>query len=1174
MSKNSDEPSRTQVRHRSAHALVFGLVAALAVVATAVYWHILRAPTVDIPAHIASRPTYHPPAPGELSLYQAGTFARGDVSGIVFAQSDSNVVYLASDGAGAFRSEDGGRTWAHISSGLHADLRAHTIAVNPHNAREVLVVTFDHVYRSKDGGRTWTQSNEKNLEAAIYDPWTAGAVYGLDTIVKQVAIGGAFPDSLVLVRQAGYSENEKLWVKEGQGGQWELLMEHQTMTALAVSAGPPLRIVATSLSDDTVFLFERASTQQRWTTRRVPLDDFVRSAAPDPSNPHGVFFATNKGIFRFDTETNALSRVELPVGAATDFTGYAVATDLRTATVLAASDADLYRSEDGGRTWKPSGTGIDIRNMRAVAALPDSPRTIVAAWDTPRVKGVIDWRLARSADGGESWTPVVGGLPPYGEISAVAPDPAVPGRLLAYVSLDAFDRDLNHPSGLWESTDRGTSWSHLSSQKWDRVAQLYLPTTRRNLVYAVANHYGTVLSRSQDGGRTFEPIAPPAVLDTSINAGSRPDIVAVAFAQTDGDALAVATTNDELFVSGNAGASWRLVGHVPGGARVTALAYAPDKLADAGLVVGSNGSLLVGGRFIEIDSSKKIEIESIYIDPMEYRVMVVCTSQGLFYTSDEGQTWYRPEGDTGVNGTSLVPVRGSPGLFLIASSAGVYYAADRIHRADALERLVTDPSRMAAALWQHRGLLLMLLSVGLSVYVLYFTTLPLQVLAQQWPLLDRLAPVAYLVLGGEWRVFRRYREALASSLAPHGEFYRSPPITIDGESDIPATESEARIASIATREIVLVTGPGGAGKSTLLRRFAGACALGTLVPNHLPVLLDLAAIGERPLFEFITDALKHWKVYINPAALEVQLARGRFLFLIDGLSEVTEAQLTTFLREAAGLRSPVSDKGNLLVLAGRHDEQVALTLGPGLAPVRPRRVRLVELETDDLANFCRGYLASLRTQDEATAPQFEVGELAHQLEGLPRTPLIIRLAVKEFNVTGRAPANSLEVFEHGLEQILRPQTVSMYAPALLYLLRHLAWAKLVDGRGTREISEGQFIELFQHVESDTQVWSKFQGQTVPAMRVLGDLLRSGVFVRLGPRVRFWHDSFEDYLAAAHFCQELWASEPVNAGARLEPLLGDRTYREMIAFIRQLAMRYDDDELARLTLQRERDLSHD
>jgi photosystem II stability/assembly factor-like uncharacterized protein len=167
----------------------------------------------------------------------------------------------------------------------------------------------------------------------------------------------------------------------------------------------------------------------------------------------------------------------------------------------------VFRSKDGGATWtavlfKDENTGaIDL------AFDPGNSKTILAAlWQTRRPPWNVyppsngpGSGLYRSEDGGDTWKQVTGGLPveKLGRIR-IAFAPSAPRRVYAIV--DAKE------GGLYVSEDAGVSWKRASSDRriWERgwyFGGVTVDPKDADTVYAC----DTALYRSTDGGKTFLP---------------------------------------------------------------------------------------------------------------------------------------------------------------------------------------------------------------------------------------------------------------------------------------------------------------------------------------------------------------------------------------------------------------------------------------------------------------------------------------------------------------------------------------------------------------------------------------------------------------------------------------------------------------------------------------------
>ena len=147
--------------------------------------------------------------------------------------------------------------------------------------------------------------------------------------------------------------------------------------------------------------------------------------------------------------------------------------------------AGFYKSTDGGATWTL--LPVPIRQVYALAALPDNPSRVVAGTDAG---------LLRSSDGGITWT---AGTLVNVPVTAVAVHPAQSQIWYAYAAPPG--------AGLMRSSDGGTTWAPAGFVVGDRDAIGYLalhPADPNQLYLAT---YESHLFWSGDGGRTQQQLA-------------------------------------------------------------------------------------------------------------------------------------------------------------------------------------------------------------------------------------------------------------------------------------------------------------------------------------------------------------------------------------------------------------------------------------------------------------------------------------------------------------------------------------------------------------------------------------------------------------------------------------------------------------------------------------------
>jgi photosystem II stability/assembly factor-like uncharacterized protein len=167
----------------------------------------------------------------------------------------------------------------------------------------------------------------------------------------------------------------------------------------------------------------------------------------------------------------------------------------------------VYKTTDGGKSWtlvlKPDN---EWTGAQSLAMDPMNPDVIYASLHqrARRQWGFVDGGpgsgLYQSTDGGTSWTKLTRGLPneELGKIG-VAVSPA--DRNVVYAVVEA----ANRAGGIFRSTDAGQNWEKMSG--WSSTAPMYYgkvyPDPKdRNRIYLM----DTFLSRSDDGGRTVRSI--------------------------------------------------------------------------------------------------------------------------------------------------------------------------------------------------------------------------------------------------------------------------------------------------------------------------------------------------------------------------------------------------------------------------------------------------------------------------------------------------------------------------------------------------------------------------------------------------------------------------------------------------------------------------------------------
>lgn len=164
----------------------------------------------------------------------------------------------------------------------------------------------------------------------------------------------------------------------------------------------------------------------------------------------------------------------------------------------------VYKSLDGGKTWKRTLFVSDDTGIAEVVIDPSNPEILYASAHQRRrhewtyVGGGPESTVYKSTDGGETWREISSGLPKsdMGRIG-LAVSPADPNWIYAIVE-GRYDK-----GGVYLSTNKGESWTKQGgfSTSGNYYQEIFCDPLNKRKVFAM----DTYMHHTEDAGVTFKP---------------------------------------------------------------------------------------------------------------------------------------------------------------------------------------------------------------------------------------------------------------------------------------------------------------------------------------------------------------------------------------------------------------------------------------------------------------------------------------------------------------------------------------------------------------------------------------------------------------------------------------------------------------------------------------------
>lgn len=424
------------------------------------------------------------------------------------------------NGAGIYKSTDGGESWKKLTEGLPQGLMGKVdLSISPAKPDRVYALVEapepeEGIYRSDDGGESWTLMNGDNglMRRPFYytnvdaDPTNADVVYVLNEGFFKSTDGGKTFRTLSTPHGDNHDmwinpKNPELYIQANDGGvnvtlnggrTWSTQQNQNTAELYQVDVDDrfPYSVCAGQQDASTICVpslppgrHAAAGPETGW-WRSVSGCE-TGPAVPKPGDPDTVY-GNCKGefsVYRYDTgqETNYSVGAYYMYGhAAKDLPDRfqrvsPIEVSPHDPDVIYHASQYVYRSTTGGKRWdrispdltaRPPGTqGISGEPITRDITGEEFYSTLYAVEESPLRKGLIwvgsnDGLFHVSRDGGRSWDNVTPeGLPPGGRVKNIEPSPHDPGT--AYYAYYRYLLDDFQPY-IYRTDDYGKTWKRLT----------------------------------------------------------------------------------------------------------------------------------------------------------------------------------------------------------------------------------------------------------------------------------------------------------------------------------------------------------------------------------------------------------------------------------------------------------------------------------------------------------------------------------------------------------------------------------------------------------------------------------------------------------------------------------------------------------------------------------------
>ena len=461
-----------------------------------------------------------------------------NVARVAVSRSRPEVMYLtlyapltASWRGGVYKSENGGKSWTARNNGLRQLLGADAtltsnykeLAIDSDNPDVVYVGSTDFrtppMYKTIDGGLNWVPIIHLPTTPTVGAEWSTGR---LSQTVQALSMSPLNPRILYYGTGMTVSRTvdggqtwQQAYTRLNSDGSTQTTGLETTYTHFIMVDPRNLQRVFYGYQDIGLFESEDGGVTVRRKAGNLPYPTPANTAyavALDPNDPmhlwgsFGPWESRPPGFVIAESINRGRDWVMRKDGLPDSPYKRLLLDDSGPARrlLVSVSNYGIYTSDDGGKSWSPSRTGLahgDVRDLVAHPSLPGSYWCVLAGKDSS--PGIV----YRSDDRGTTWQRLSGPSLQAWDIKQLAVS-----SILYVAARRIFVGSRVYAGGVYSSEDGGVTWRQVLDDPFAQAVAVD-PGDSRTVYAGLTDHpyhddsRGNGLKVSRDGGATWTDIA-------------------------------------------------------------------------------------------------------------------------------------------------------------------------------------------------------------------------------------------------------------------------------------------------------------------------------------------------------------------------------------------------------------------------------------------------------------------------------------------------------------------------------------------------------------------------------------------------------------------------------------------------------------------------------------------